>query len=463
MEDAFIIDRDLITRYDKLGPRYTSYPTAMQFHEGFRGEQYADNARLSNEDLIPAPLSLYFHLPFCRNVCYYCACNKIITNNQAHTTPYLETLKKEIAMQGRLFDRDRLVKQLHWGGGTPTYFSHQQMQDLMREIDNHFRLQKDDAGDFSIEVDPREADAETIAVLRGLGFNRISLGIQDFNPEVQKAVNRIQPLEQTAAIIDAVRQNEFKSLSVDLIYGLPLQSVSTFTETLEKIITLDPDRISVFNYAHLPKRFKTQRNIKSEDLPPPDEKLSMLQQTIDSLTGAGYVFIGMDHFAKPEDELTRAMANDELSRNFQGYTTHGDCDLIGMGISSISKISDFYAQNVYTTDEYRELIDNDKFATFRGVKLDFDDRIRRDIIMQLICNFKLSIAAVEDKYRMSFEDYFYNEMQLLRSMKDDGLLVSDFDHITVTPMGRLLIRNICSVFDKYLRHESEVTRFSKVI
>lgn len=463
MQDTLIVDRDLIARYDRLGPRYTSYPTAMQFHEGFGCEQYVENAGLSNEDPVPAPLSLYFHLPFCNRVCYYCACNKIITKNRAHTEGYLADLKKEIELQSRLFDPDRVVEQLHWGGGTPTFFSCEQMQDLMDETRARFNIVDDDTGDFSIEVDPREADPETIARLREIGFNRISLGIQDFNPDVQKAVNRIQPVEQTHTIISAVREQAFKSLSVDLIYGLPLQSVDTFQDTLEKIIALDPDRISTFNYAHLPERFKTQRQINDADLPNPAEKLAMLEQIINTLTGAGYVFIGMDHFAKPDDELVLARKSGELCRNFQGYSTHGSCDIIGMGITAISKIGDCYAQNVYTLDEYHSIIDSGKYPTFRGIKLDFDDLIRRDVIMRLICDFRLAIDEVEDKYKLGFEDYFYNELHFLDCMQEDGLLTRSFDKITILPPGRLLIRNICSVFDKYLRQQQEPPRYSKVI
>ena len=463
MEHALKLDKDLSARYDKLGPRYTSYPTAMQFHDGFRGEQFLENARLSNEYPIPSPLSLYFHLPFCSKVCFYCACHRIITNNHAHTIPYLENLKQEITLHSRIFDRDRVVTQVHWGGGTPTYFSHEQMQDLMQCIRSHFSLVDDAEGDYSIEVDPRATESTTIELLRDIGFNRISLGVQDFNPEVQKAVNRIQSIEQTADVVTASREQGFKSLSMDLIYGLPLQSVESFNKTLETVIEMDPDRLSVFNFAHLPQRFKMQRRIKKSDLPSAEEKLDMLGNIIDVLSGAGYVYIGMDHFAKPDDELALAQEDGTMCRNFQGYSTHGDCDIIGMGVTAISKVSDCYAQNVYGIEEYQELIKDGRLAIFRGIRLDRDDLVRRDVIMQLICNFKVNFEEIEDRHRIDFEEYFYNELELLKGMEEDGLLVSDLEQIVVSPTGRLLIRNICGVFDKYLRQEHNQSSYSKVI
>lgn len=463
MEHALKLDKDLSARYDKLGPRYTSYPTAMQFHDGFRGEQFLENARLSNEYPIPSPLSLYFHLPFCSKVCFYCACHRIITNNHAHTIPYLENLKQEITLHSRIFDQDRVVTQVHWGGGTPTYFSHEQMQDLMQCIRSHFSLVDDAEGDYSIEVDPRATESTTIELLRDIGFNRISLGVQDFNPEVQKAVNRIQSIEQTADVVTASREQGFKSLSMDLIYGLPLQSVESFNKTLETVIEMDPDRLSVFNFAHLPQRFKMQRRIKKSDLPSAEEKLDMLGNIIDVLSGAGYVYIGMDHFAKPDDELALAQEDGTMCRNFQGYSTHGDCDIIGMGVTAISKVSDCYAQNVYGIEEYQELIKDGRLAIFRGIRLDRDDLVRRDVIMQLICNFKVNFEEIEDRHRIDFEEYFYNELELLKGMEEDGLLVSDLEQIVVSPTGRLLIRNICGVFDKYLRQEHNQSSYSKVI
>ena len=463
MNNSLIFNKELISRYDKSGPRYTSYPTAVQFHPGCGSERYCDVARQTNEDPIPRPLSLYFHLPFCSTVCFYCACNKIITRNRAHAEPYLKNLHHEIRLQGRLFDKDRTVEQLHWGGGTPTFINSEQMAALINETRKHFTLLDDDSGEYSIELDPREVGRDTIGLLRSLGFNRISLGVQDFDPRVQKAVNRIQSEEETYTVIRAAREHEFKSISIDLIYGLPLQTAESFSQTLEKILEMDPDRLSIFNYAHMPDRFKTQRQIRDEELPDPDVKLQILQHTIDFLTTNGYVYIGMDHFAKPDNELTLAQRNGELTRNFQGYSTHGDCDIIGMGITAISRIGDTYTQNVTTLEEYDTLINKGKIPVYRGIKLDSDDLLRRDVITQLICHFKLEFSEIEDKHRIDFNDYFYNEIQTLKIMENDGLLTLDPEKITISLQGRLLIRNICMVFDKYLRQAQSEQVFSRVI
>ncbi|MDH5447366.1 MAG: oxygen-independent coproporphyrinogen III oxidase, partial [Gammaproteobacteria bacterium] len=339
-----VFDLDLIRRYDKAGPRYTSYPTAVQFHENFAEREYKDYAIKSNEN--GQPLSLYFHLPFCDTVCFYCACNKIITKNRKRSMPYLQRLFQEISLQAALFDPDRPVTQLHWGGGTPTFLSHDEMRQLMAETRRYFKLLDDDNGEYSIEIDPREADAETINVLRELGFNRLSLGVQDFDPAVQKAVNRIQSEAETEEVIQAARDVGFHSVSIDLMYGLPLQSVATFSQTLDKVIAMSPDRLSVFNYAHLPQMFKTQRQINEAELPPPEEKLAILQLCVQRLTDEGYVYIGMDHFAKPDDELAIAQQEGTLYRNFQGYSTQAECDLIAMGVTAVSKIGNSYSQNV---------------------------------------------------------------------------------------------------------------------
>ncbi|MFT7461548.1 MAG: oxygen-independent coproporphyrinogen-3 oxidase, partial [Planctomycetota bacterium] len=335
-----IFNRELISRYDKAGPRYTSYPTAVQFHEEFRSDNYIENALLTNENMVPNPLSLYFHLPFCSTVCYYCACNKIITRNRKHAVPYLKLLHKELELQSRLFDKDRQVDQLHWGGGTPTFISMEQMSELMQATRSLFSLRDNDEGEYSVELDPRECNAETISLLRQLGFNRISLGVQDFNPEVQKAVNRIQSEEETYSIIEASRKEGFKSVNLDLIYGLPKQTALSFSQTLEKVISMQPDRLSIFNYAHMPDRFKVQKQIRGSDLPDPAIKLEISQNNVETLTKAGYVYIGMDHFAKPDDELAIAQQQGGLTRNFQGYSTRGECDIVSMGISAISKIGD---------------------------------------------------------------------------------------------------------------------------
>jgi len=360
MDQTLEFNLDLIRRYDKSGPRYTSYPTAIQFHEGFKQEDYKHWVDWSNKQsrqaASPQPLSLYFHLPFCDTVCYYCGCSKVVTKNREKASPYLQRLHREIEMQSRLFDSDRPVDQLHWGGGTPTFISHDEMTALMRVTRQFFNLHDDDTGEYSIEIDPREVTNETLALLRELGFNRMSLGVQDFDERVQKAVNRIQSEEKTLSVIQASKDLGFKSISIDLIYGLPFQSVDSFKKTLDKVIKADPDRLSIFNYAHLPEMFKPQRRISEADLPSAMEKMDILNQTIEQLSQAGYVYIGMDHFAKPEDELAIAQRNESLYRNFQGYSTHADCDLVAMGITSIGKVGHCYSQNVKTIKEYTDVI-----------------------------------------------------------------------------------------------------------
>lgn len=453
-------DAELIRRYDRAGPRYTSYPTAVQFHEGFTEDTYRAHCAQSNA--AGGPLSLYVHIPFCDTVCYYCACNKVVTKRRERAQPYLERLHREIALQGALFDSARPVEQLHWGGGTPTFISHAEMRELMAVTRRHFNLRDDDGGEYSIEIDPREADARTVAVLRELGFNRMSLGVQDFDPAVQKAVNRIQSEAETLAVLQAARAEGFKSVSVDLIYGLPLQSVASFDRTLGQIIDAGPDRLSVFNYAHLPERFMPQRRINAAELPSAEEKLTILHHTIERLTDAGYVYIGMDHFARPEDELAVAQRAGTLYRNFQGYSTHAECDLVGLGVSAIGSVADSYAQNVRTLDEYYARIDAGRLAVFRGVELDDDDRLRRAVILDLICRFELDVADIEARFGIDFAAYFAPELQRLEDMVRDGLLELTADRIRVLGPGQLLIRNVCMVFDRYLG-EASATRFSRVI
>lgn len=460
MDTAIIFDLALIHKYDQAGPRYTSYPTAVQFHDGFGAAEYQQQAIASNAS--GRPLSLYFHIPFCDTVCFYCACNKIVTKNRRHTAPYLDHLYRELALQGALFDRERPVAQLHWGGGTPTFISADEMRELMRVTGEHFHLLDNDSGEYSIEVDPRETDDYTVALLRELGFNRLSLGVQDFDPQVQQAVNRLQSKAITLKVMEAARREGFKSISVDLIYGLPHQSVAGFSRTVAEIVAQNPDRISVFNYAHLPELFKTQRQIDASALPPPAVKLEILKTVIEQLIAAGYVYIGMDHFAKPDDELALAQQAGTLYRNFQGYSTHADCDLIGFGATSIGMIGDSYSQNLKSLEEYYAQIDDHRLAVFRGVRLNADDRLRRAVITALICNFTLEFAAIERQYAIAFGDYFAMELVELADMQADGLLELDAAGIRVSPPGRLLIRNICMVFDRYLRQQKQ-QRFSRVI
>lgn len=463
MNQRLVFNADLIRRYDQTGPRYTSYPTVAQFHGDISEADYRQWAQRSNEDPIPRPLSIYIHIPFCDTVCFYCACNKIVTSDRSRAIPYLQHLYREIELQGRLFDPDRTVAQLHWGGGTPTFLDAQQIRKLMQVTGRHFPLRDDEAGEYSIEIDPRSVDSEKLQVLRSVGFNRISLGVQDFDPGVQQAVNRIQAREMTAAAVTNARELGFTSVNIDLMYGLPLQSVASFAETVQQIIDINPDRLAVYNYAHLPDRFKPQRRINEMDLPSADEKLAILQQTIDQLTAAGYVYIGMDHFSRPDDELAIAQQRGSLHRNFQGYSTHADCDLIALGLTSIGKVCDNYCQNVRDLDEYYRLVDAGKLPLERGYELEPDDLLRREIIIQLMCHFVLHIETLEQHWHFRFAAHFSAEIEDLQRMQDDGLLTIDRHTLRIQPAGRLLVRNICMVFDRYLRGDTSHKGFSKVI
>ena len=462
-QSSVIFDPDLIKRYDRSGPRYTSYPTAVSFTDQFGADDYRRAALESNSDPIPKPLSLYFHVPFCDTVCFYCACNKIVTKDHAKSGNYLLHLYQEIAMQGALFDKDRQVDQLHFGGGTPTFLTSEQFRELMGVIGRHFTLRDDDQGDYSIEIDPRSVTPGEIRDLRKLGFNRFSLGVQDVDPVVQKAVNRIQPIETTAEIIRACRDVGGRSINIDLIYGLPFQTLEKFSATLDTIIELSPDRLSVFNYAHMPTLFMPQRRINAEDLPPPEEKLDILKMAIEKLSDAGYVYIGMDHFAKPDDELVKARETGHLHRNFQGYTTHGNCDLIGMGVSSISSVGNVYSQHEKTLEGYYEAISSGNLPVLRGLRLTREDLLRCYIIQRLTCYFTLNTVQTGDHFNIDFHEHFAWELAALEPMEKDGLLTISDHQIRVLPKGRLLIRNICMVFDVSLRDESAGQRFSRVI
>ncbi len=460
-EQRIEFDLDLIRRYDQSGPRYTSYPTAVEFQDGFGESEYRDACERSNHT--QRPLSLYFHIPFCDTVCFYCACNKVATKDRSLAQPYLNRVYRELEMQSALFDQGRRVEQLHWGGGTPTFISQDQMRELMDQTRRWFHLAGDDIGEYSIEIDPREATPESVALLRRLGFNRMSLGVQDFDPMVQRAVNRIQTEAETLAVLEAARTQGFRSLSIDLIYGLPHQTVAGFERTLDRVLTFAPDRLSIFNYAHLPQRFKPQRRIDADQLPSAPIKLDILRATGDKLAAAGYVYIGMDHFARPDDELALAQRNGTLYRNFQGYSTHADCDLIGIGVTSIGKIDNSYAQNRRELEEYYADIDAGRLPIFRGIELSRDDEIRRDTITRLICHFALKYAQVAERWGIDFCDYFAEDLARLKPMQADGLLEMDDRGIQVLPRGRLLIRNICMAFDAYRNGPDASVGFSKVI
>lgn len=450
MNSSLIFDPDLIRRYDRQGPRYTSYPTALQFQAGFGAADYRACVAASQTTAPAAPLSLYVHLPFCATICYYCACNKVVTRNRAHAGPYLDSLCVEIERQAALFDRARPVTQLHWGGGTPTYLTLSQMSRLMDVTRRHFTLLDGDRGEYAIEIDPRTISADGIHGLRRLGFNRLSLGVQDFDLRVQRAVNRVQSEAETMGVIFAARSAGFRSVSIDLIYGLPYQTVASFARTVARVLRADPDRISVFNYAHLPDLFKSQRQIDAGALPQAADKLLILQHTIEQLTAAGYVYIGMDHFARPEDDLARAQAAGRLTRNFQGYSAHGGCDIVGLGLSAIGKVGDCYAQNERGLEAYRERLAGGGLAIAKGVNIDAEDRLRGAIIDQLVCHFELDIADIAARFGIDFWTHFTRERCALDVMARDGLIDLDEHYIHVRPVGRLLIRNVCMVFDAYL-------------
>ena len=460
MLDAIRWDSDLIRRYDLAGPRYTSYPTAMQFTDQVSTFDLLHALRESRK--ASRPLSLYVHVPFCANICYYCACNKVITKDRGRAQPYLQRLEQEIRQVACHLDPRQTVEQLHFGGGTPTFLSHAELRQLMASLRENFTLLDDDSGDYGIEIDPREADWSTMGLLRELGFNRVSIGLQDLDPQVQRAVNRLQSLEETRAVIDAARTLQFRSINIDLIYGLPKQTPEAFAQTIKEVINLQPDRLSVFNYAHLPERFMPQRRINTSDLPSPADKLKMLECTIAQLTAAGYRYIGMDHFALPDDELAIAQEEATLQRNFQGYTTHGHCDLIGLGVSAISQIGELYCQNDSDIAQYQRTLASGQLATARGLLCNQDDRIRREVIQQIICNLHLPFAHIEQAFNIDFRGYFAPQWPALQKMAADGLIALGPEQLTVLPAGRLLVRSVCMVFDAYLEQASR-QRFSRVI
>ena len=449
-------DQALIEKYNYSGPRYTSYPTALEFNESFNEQDFITAATRYHD----RPLSLYIHIPFCHKLCYFCGCNKLITRQTHKVTQYLDALDVEIESRAPLF-KNRTLSQMHWGGGTPTFLTDEEIARLMASLKQHFHF-ADDA-ELSIEIDPREITPDTIDHLANLGFNRLSMGIQDFNHEIQNLINREQDENLIRQLIKQARKNHFASISLDLIYGLPKQTVASFTETLNKVIDISPDRLSVFNYAHLPSRFAAQRKIKDHDLPNASEKLQILQTSIEKLTQSGYQFIGMDHFAKPSDELAIAQQQNKLHRNFQGYTTQGEADLLGLGVSAISMLGDSYAQNQKDLKIYQNQIATKGNGLWKGFNLSLDDKIRRDVIKQLICHFYLDKTTIEQQYHIVFDDYFAQDLALLKPLESDGLVTISQHVIEVQPKGHLLIRNICMCFDTYMRRMARQQQFSRVI
>ena len=457
------ITPELLTRFDVAGPRYTSYPTADRFVEAFGEAQYVSALQQRGAGSVQAskPLSLYVHLPFCESLCYYCACNKIITKHHDRTGPYLRYLSREVDLHVQHLGSQQVVSQLHLGGGTPTFLSDDELGELMAMLQRNFSFVP--GGEYSIEIDPRTIDATRLGTLKRLGFNRLSFGVQDFDPLVQKAVHRVQPAEQVFALVAAAREIGFDSINVDLIYGLPQQTPESFDRTLAQVVELRPDRIALYAYAHLPERFKPQRRINAGDLPQAGGKVAMLARSLAAFEQAGYVYIGMDHFALPDDALAVAKRQGRLHRNFQGYSTQPDCDLIGLGVSAIGKVGASYSQNAKTLEEYQDLLDQGHLPVVRGLAVSRDDLVRRAVIMALMCQGEVLFESIEPSHLIRFREYFAPELETLRGMQDQGLVTLNDGGIQVTPMGWFFVRGVAMVFDKYLQADRTRARFSKIL
>ncbi len=458
-----VVTTELLRRFDVSGPRYTSYPTADRFVEAFGEQEYVLALQQRRLGAVgkATPLSLYVHIPFCESLCYYCACNKIITRHPERAEVYLRYLSREIDLHTAHCGVGQHVSQLHLGGGTPTFLSDDGLRDLMSMIRRSFTLVP--GGEYSIEVDPRTVDEQRLALLAELGFNRLSFGVQDFDPEVQKAVHRIQPAEKVFALVESARRLGFDSVNVDLIYGLPRQTPESFERTLTQVAQLRPDRIALYAYAHLPERFKAQRRIITAELPMASAKVSMLAQGLDIFMNAGYVYVGMDHFALPEDALAVAKRQGRLHRNFQGYSTQPDCDLIGLGVSAIGRVGATYSQNVKTLDEYYDAINQGHLPVVRGLALTKDDLVRRAVIMALMCQGEVLFQPMEESWLIDFRSYFESELAQLREMAAQGLVEVSDEAVTVTPMGWYFVRGVAMVFDKYLQADRNRARFSRII
>lgn len=459
--DPPVFDKELILKYDRPGPRYTSYPTAPYFHGGFGVEAYIEEVRRTNDADAPPPLSLYFHLPFCKSVCYFCGCNVHFTKNRTLGDTYVDHCLKEMEALSSLMKPGRKVHQIHWGGGTPTFIPAATLRRLFQGIREHFDIAP--GAEIGVELDPREVTEEHLTLFSESGFNRISMGIQDFDPKVQEAVHRIQPEEVTADLLRRCRELGFESVNIDLIYGLPFQTAASFRRTVDRIVELDPDRLAVFNFAYLPDLMGHQKAIPKDALPSPSEKLSILEMVVERFTSSGYVFIGMDHFARPDDELTRALKDRTLYRNFQGYTTQAGCDLYGVGVTSIGQVGRCYAQNRKELADYQRDIREKGLAVFRGILLTDDDVMRRDIITRLMCHFVLFKKEVEEAYALIFDEAFAEALEGLKPLEADGLVALLPDRIEVSPLGRLMVRNIAMHFDAYLKRDGESKRFSRTV
>ena len=453
----------LLQSFDVPGPRYTSYPTADRFVEAFADGQYLQALELRRHSARSHafPLSVYVHIPFCESLCYYCACNKIITGKYERAEQYLKSLQTEVELLLPHLGTGNVVSQLHFGGGTPTYLRDPELRSLMQTLGKAFQWKTD--GEYSVEVDPRTVDAQRLTTLRELGFNRLSLGVQDFDKQVQIAVHREQSVQQVQDLMQAARGMGFKSVNLDLIYGLPKQTTQSWTQTLQSVVQLRPERIALYAYAHLPARFKPQRHIHVSDLPTGEAKTAMLSQAIDVLQAEGYVYIGMDHFALPEDALAIAKRQGRLHRNFQGYTTQPDCDLIGLGVSSIGNIGATYQQNAKTLDEYQDMLEQGRLPVVRGVALSKDDLLRRSVIMALMCQGIVEFDVINSTHLIDFKQYFRTELRQLQDMQAQAIVHIDDKGIEVTEMGWFVIRAVAMVFDRYLQGDQQRMRFSKIL
>ncbi len=460
---AVPVSDELLRRFDISGPRYTSYPTADRFVEAFTAADYAQALaqRRSGAAALALPLSLYIHIPFCESLCYYCACNKIITRHHERAAEYLQYLEREVALHTAIIGQGQTVSQLHFGGGTPTFLSDEELGGLMAMLRRNFHFVEN--GEYSIEVDPRTIDVQRLDALKAMGFNRLSFGVQDFDPAVQKAVHRIQPAEQVFALVAAARERGFASVNVDLIYGLPKQSPESFDRTLAQVCELRPDRIALYAYAHLPERFKAQRRINGDEIPTGGAKISMLSRSLAAFQAAGYVYVGMDHFALPDDALAVAKRQGRLHRNFQGYSTQPDCDLIALGVSSIGRIGATYSQNAKTLDEYYDALNQGQFPVVRGLAVTRDDLVRRAVIMALMCQGEVLFESIELAHLIDFKSYFAKELEALQSLQEQGLVTVDANGIEVTEQGWYFVRGVAMVFDKYLQTDRTRAKFSKII
>ena len=459
-------DAGLLRRYDRPGPRYTSYPTAPKFNADFGEAELREAALASNGDPIPRRLSLYVHVPFCMSPCFYCGCNRIITRDLTRGEAYLTRLYREITQVAELFDRDREVIQLHFGGGTPNFLAPAQLAEAVDALRSQFHFSDHRDRDISIELDPRFIGPKEVAELAEIGFNRASLGVQDFDHDVQVAVNRVQSVDETFAVMEACRQHGFRSVNLDLIYGLPLQTRESFSRTLDLVLEARPDRLAVYSYAHLPQLFRPQKQISEDQLPDAETKLALLQLAIEKLGAAGYSYIGMDHFALPDDDLARAQERGGLHRNFMGYTTHADTDLIGLGVSAISHIGNTFSQNPRDLPSWQIAVDEGRLPVFRGLRLNEDDCLRADLIQRLMCQGEIPVSALERRYLINFSEYFSDALERLHPLVEDGLVRVEQDRITATSRGRLLLRNIAMCFDQYLNQpiaEPSAPRYSRAI